>query len=224
MTGPDRPDDDALRRALADVDPAAGLAPLDASQLRRLQEDAMTDTRTPTTSPTGSSAPLSRPAARARSRRPLLAAGVALAGAAAAAAVVVPLVAGDDDPAGTPEAAGTTVLEAPAVDPALGMSCVPVSADAVAGSQVAFAGELAAYDGTTAVFDVGTAFTGDPGERVEVRQPAGAETGLAELSMGELVVGEEYLVAATDGYVATCGLSGPASPELRAVYADAFRR
>lgn len=221
MTGPDRPDDDALRRALADVDPAAGLAPLDASQLRRLQEDAMTDTRTPTT--TSPALPPRRPA-RARSRRPLLAAGIALAGAAAAAAVVVPLVAGDDDPGGRPEATGTTVLEAPAVDPALGMSCAPVSADAVADSQVAFAGELAAYDGTTAVFAVETAFAGEPGKRVEVRQPAGAATGLAELSMGELVVGEEYLVAATGGYVATCGLSGPTSPELRAVYADAFGR
>ena len=62
---------------------------------------------------------------------------------------------------------------------------------------------------------------------------AGAEVDVATLAAGpdvtavaldgvEFVPGQRYLVTVVDGRVQTCGVSGPASPELEAIYAGWF--
>ena len=69
-------------------------------------------------------------------------------------------------------------------------------------------------------------FRGDPGTTVEIEQP---DLSAGDFSAFEFAVGQDYLIAASDSDPATpnldvalCGLSGPTSPELRAVYEAAF--
>jgi hypothetical protein len=62
-------------------------------------------------------------------------------------------------------------------------------------------------------------YTGDSASAVTI--PQGTDD-LIELTIGRLEVGETYLISAVDGVVATCGQSGVASPELKAIYDAAF--
>ncbi len=65
-------------------------------------------------------------------------------------------------------------------------------------------------------------FAGRATDRVEVVAPT--ESDRALLGSVELEEGSRYLVAAADGRVVGCGLSGPSEPELAELYAEAFNR
>ena len=81
---------------------------------------------------------------------------------------------------------------------------------------------LAAIDGDTVTIQATDVFTGEVGETVQV---TALQTSFPALVQSvQFVVGQDYLVSATDGMVSMCGLSGPATGELRSLYDKAFVR
>ena len=84
---------------------------------------------------------------------------------------------------------------------------------------MAFAGTAAVVDGERVVLDVTRWYTGGVAQQVELTAPSGMEA----LTGGiPFEVGGEYLISAFGGVVNYCGLSGPVTPELQAIYDSAF--
>ena len=99
-------------------------------------------------------------------------------------------------------------------------SCLPVSADIVAGTDLAFAATVTSVDGETVTLDVTRWYAGGDADQVVLTAPAGMEALIGGIAFEQ---GGAYLVSATaDGTVNYCGLTGPATPELQAVYDAAF--
>lgn len=99
-------------------------------------------------------------------------------------------------------------------------SCLPVTAEFLADMPVAFAATVAAVEGTRVTLAVDRWYAGGDADTVVVTQAS--EASMALIGGVEFVEGSGYLVTATDGVVNACGYSGPDTPELRAVFDDAF--
>ncbi len=197
-------EDEVLRRRLRRADPAAEVDPAAARRLEQMMETIMSSS-IPTTDPALAAEP-----SRTARRRPRWAVPAALVGAAAVAAAAVVI--------GTGGGASPTRFIAPeAVGPAT--SCAVLTAEGLAMNEIAFAATVASIEGDEVELQVTERFRGDVGDRVVVAQ--GTDPNL-EYSTGEFVEGEDYLVAVTGGSAASCGLTGPESPELRALYEEAF--
>jgi hypothetical protein len=194
-------DDLQLRDELRRVDPARDLAPLPPTWLGHRMEQMMTDS-TDTARPT---------VAEPVRRRGVWLAVAAAAVLAAGAAIVVPIALG-----GAPT---TEVLAQPGGGGITSGSCLPVTADGLLSQEKAFAARVIAVDGDTVTLDVTERFAGEVADRVEVTQPDTIDSDSSRVSFE---LGESYLVAAGDGTVRGCGLSGPDDAELRAVYEAAF--
>ena len=139
----------------------------------------------------------------------VLAAVIAVLGVVAAVAV-----AGDDDD----EAAGPPLELSLGAGDAMA-SCLAPDAAVLGAMPVAFAGTATAVEGEAVTLEVDEWFTAGDAEAVELH----AAGGQVALTAGfDFVEGDRYLVAADRGTVAFCGLSGPATPELESLYADAF--
>lgn len=213
--------DDALRALLRTSDPASSLPPADPARVARLLEDTMShDTLSSETREPGS-----------RARGPLT-----WLVAAAAAAVIVGVglfaVLGGDDPRdgqvpvaddsspaepGEPATGTVTALTAPGAQAG---RCMMPSADVIAQQEVAFQGAVTSIEDGTVVLDPTAFYAGEETETVTVEAPAEA---LQQLLVAvDFEVGETYLVSASDGQVTLCGFTGPATPELEALYAEAF--
>lgn len=187
--------DRALREQLRAADPAQRIAPLPDTWLDYRMEEIMIETTTTPAVPTP------------RARR----AWVPLVGAAAAAAIAVPLVLG-----GTP----TTEQLAQPNDGGLALgSCLPVSPEGLLAQEQAFAARVIALDGGIVTLEVTERFAGEVADRVEVQQ---VDAITSDFSSVPFEAGESYLVAASDGMISGCGLSGTDSAELRAIYDAAF--
>ncbi len=187
--------DDELRALLQEVDPARDLTRLSTHHVRAKAEDTMT-TETPR-----------RRAARPRGRtRILLGAGVGVV----AATVVVLGVVGRGDPS-------VTRLTAAVTDPTA--SCAVLSPDLLTDRDTAFAARAVAVSGGEVTLEVTHRYRGSVSEQVRVEQPGdpSSEDGAAPLAAGT-----DYLLSADGGRLTGCGLSGPASPELQALYDTAF--
>ncbi len=150
-----------------------------------------------------------------RQRRQL---GWVLLAAAVAVIVVVAIVLADGDDGGdalTPE---------PDLELSLGAgdamaSCLALDAEIMADMSVAFAGTAIAVDDRLITLEVDRWYRGGDAEVVALT----AETFEATLIGGfPFEVGEQYLITAENGFVNLCGYSGPASPELQAVFDQAF--
>lgn len=193
-------EDEVLRRRLRRADPAAEVDPIAARRLEQITETIMSSSiRTPAPAGTEGDA-----------RRPRWILPVALTGAAAAIAAAVVI--------GTGGGASPTRFVAPeAVGPAT--SCAVLTAEGLAMNEVAFAATVTSVDGDEVALAVTERFRGEVTDEVIVAQ--GTDPNL-EYSTGEFVAGGDYLVAVTDGAAASCGLTGPESPELRALYEEAF--
>lgn len=194
-------DDRRLRDQLRRVDPARGLAPLPPTWLGHRMEQIMTD---------------STDTARATVAHPARRRGVWMAAAAAAvlvagAAIVVPLALGG--------ASSTEVLASPDGGGITTGSCLPVTAEGLQSQEKAFAAQVIAVEGDRVTLEVTERFAGEVADRVEVTQVDAIDS---DFSSVPFELGESYLVAAGDGTVRGCGLSGPDSPELRAIYDAAF--
>ena len=157
----------------------------------------------------------------------LVAAAAALVIAGVAALALAGPLGGDpDDPApiaGGPETSATppSVTRLSAPGERLGRCMVP-NARVLAQQDVAFEGVVESVDDGTVVLVPTVVHSGDSTQRVEVTAPAEELSAL----LGEVPfeVGGTYLVAANDGQVVLCGFSGPATPSLERLYAEAFPR
>lgn len=215
--------DDALRALLRTGDPASSLPTADPARVARLLEDTMShDTLSPQTRETG-----------ARGRGPL----TWLVAAAAAAVILgvglfavlgddarddgqVPA-AGDAGPADTDGGGSSeetvTALTAPAGQAG---RCMVPKPEVVAQQDVAFEGTVTSIEDGTVVLDPSTFYAGPETDVVTVEAPAEA---LQQLLVAvDFQVGETYLVSATGGQVTLCGFTGPVTPALESLYAEAF--
>lgn len=191
-------DDRLLREQLSSADPTRDLAPLPPTWLDHRMETIMTNT-TP-----------AEPQATPARRTWIAVAGVAAA-AAIGAAIAVPLMLG-----GTPT---TEPLAQPTDGGLAGGSCLAVSPEGLLMQEQAFAARVLTVDDDTVTLEVTERFAGEVADRVEVPQVDAAD---ADFSGVPFEVGGDYLVSASDGVIASCGLSGEDSTELRAVYDAAF--
>lgn len=199
--------DDVLRERLRRADPASGVEPLGPDWLDTTMEHLMTqqhDTQTEARTDAGQPAP----------RRPrwlLPAAGVT--GAAAIAAIALPLALGAGG------ATAVTALELP-TDPGLAAGSCPVIEPAlVAMNDTAVAASVTSIDGDTVTLEVTERFAGDVENRLTLTQ---VEASGGDFSGVPFTVGGDYLIAAIDGTVALCGVTGVDEASLRSIYVDAF--
>lgn len=193
-------DDQRLREQLRRVDPVRDLAPFPPTWLDHRMEQTMTD------STDTASATMAQPARR----RPVWIAAAAAA-LVAGAAIVVPLTLG-----GAPT---TEVLAHPSGGGISAGSCLPVTPEGLLSQEKAFAAQVIAVDGDTVTLEVTERFAGEVADRVEVTQPDAIDSDFSSVAFE---LGESYLVAAGDGTIRGCGLSGTDSSELRAIYDAAF--
>ncbi|MCZ7533768.1 MAG: hypothetical protein M5U23_10215 [Acidimicrobiia bacterium] len=147
-----------------------------------------------------------------RSRTPWFAAAAAVAAAIVAVSVIAVGPKGEQPVASTPLAltAGESNTLA---------SCIMMTPEIIAESEVAFAGIVTAIDGETVTLEVTKWYAGGDNATVIVTAPAGFEALIGNVPFAE---GGNFLVSATDGVVNYCGMSGEATAELQALYDAAF--
>jgi hypothetical protein len=199
------PDPELLARLHA-ADPASSLPEADPARVAQLLEEAMSET---TTRP-----PESR-GHGARGRGPLTWLAAAAAVAVVAGAAAVGLAHRDDDSSAATQASVTQLRAARTSG-----LCVLPSSHVLRLQTVAFRGTLVSVTDRVATFRAAQWYAGRPTQLVKVRMvPAGIpET----LQAGDLAVGRDYLVAASDGFVTGCGLTGPVTPKLQRLYDGAL--
>ena len=98
--------------------------------------------------------------------------------------------------------------------------CAMPSAETLATFDTAFSGTVTDLDGGTATLEVDEWYAGDEAPTVTVESPSNE---LRDLLMAvDFQEGRTYLVSATDSRVSLCGYTGEPTPELEAMYAEAF--
>jgi hypothetical protein len=202
----DREPDTELLARLRAADPASSLPPADPERVAQLLEEAMSDTATrpPESRENGT-----------HGRSPLTWLVAAAAVALIAGAVGLGLSQRDHD---TSPSAQPTVTRLQAAR--LSGLCVLPNAHVLRLQSVAFRGTVQSVTDRGATFRAVHWYVGGPTDLVTVRLVPG---GIPEtLQASELAVGHEYLVAASDGFVRGCGLTGPATPQLQRLYDAAF--
>ncbi|TDX77565.1 hypothetical protein EDF35_3081 [Rathayibacter sp. PhB151] len=209
-------EDSELRRLVRSTDPAEGLAPLTRAQLAEHRERAMGGqalsgqaTGGPGTEPDPHD---SDPAAVRRRRSPWLIVGVGALAVGAAASLLLPFA------LGVTTGGSASALRLPATGGPMDM-CAPVTAEALAPSQLAFRAEVASIDDGTVTLRVIDRFAGDVGDAVTVTQAAESAVDGAPIVFER---GIDYLIAADGDTILTCGLSAADSPELTSLYREAF--
>ncbi|RYC12639.1 hypothetical protein [Nocardioides zhouii] len=112
---------------------------------------------------------------------------------------------------------GTLALTA---DGSAAAKCAMPSAETLATFDTAFAGTVTSLDGGTATLSVDQWYAGDEADTVTVESPS---QDLQDLLMAvDFEAGKSYLVSATDTRVTLCGFTAEQSPELQALYDEAF--
>ena len=118
-----------------------------------------------------------------------------------------------DDSAG----GGTLALTA---DGSVAAKCAVPSAETLSTFDTAFSGTVTSIEGGTATLDVDQWYTGGDASTVTVEAPS---KDLQDLLMAvDFEEGKSYLVSATDTRVTLCGFTAEETPELEALYAEAF--
>jgi hypothetical protein len=209
---------DELRARLRAADPASSLPRSDPDRVARLLEDTMSHPQTPESSADG---------ARQRSLLTWLVAAAAVVIIAGVGVFAVMNQTQDSgSPAAGPEptdstsAASTTELRAPGAG-AISGRCLPPSADALSGAEVAFDGTVEEIEGDLVTLRTTRWYAGSSTDLVTVRGPS--EDLQALLAAVDFQDGGRYLVAAAaDGRVMVCGFSAPYSPRLERLYDQAF--
>lgn len=166
---------------------------------------------------------MSRPT---RGRTPLL-----LPAAVAALVLVLAGCGADDDggsatseptasetPSATPSASDST-LALTADDSAAGKCAMP-SAEVLSTFDTAFEGTVTSVEGGTATLEVDQWYAGGDASTVTVEAPSKA---LEDLLLAvDFQEGQTYLVSADGDRVTLCGFTAETTPELEALYAEAF--
>ncbi|GAA1927413.1 hypothetical protein [Nocardioides hwasunensis] len=122
-------------------------------------------------------------------------------------------------PPGTesPAAGGTLALVADGTSTA---KCAVPSAEVLAGFDTAFQGTVTSIEGGTVTLQVDQWYAGDEATTVTVEAPS---QDMQDLLMAvDFEQGKTYLVSATGDRVTLCGFTAEKSPELEAMYTQAF--
>jgi hypothetical protein len=208
--------DDELRALLRGADPAALLPPAGPERVARLLEEAMSSDLTNESRETGTHgrSPLTWMVAAATV---IVIAGVGFLG--------VRSLGDDPDPVPSAQdpttATQPTVTELTAPGPVAGRCMVP-NPELLATQSVAFEGTVQEISDGVVTLVPSHFYTGSVTDLVEVTAPADQ---MAELiGAVDFQDGGTYLVSATGGEVTVCGFSGPVTPELEALYVQAFPR
>jgi hypothetical protein len=198
--------DDELSERLRRADPAGDVSvdPVDGPRAARLMEKIMQ-----TVPPQGPEAPDVPVAAAPPPRRHRWAAFVAGGVAAVAIAAGAVAVLGRDSSPAT--SVGYTL---PGAGPAMGM-CINLAEYVPSPTMAGFRGTVAEVGDGTVTLDVTHWYGGGDADRVVLST---ADNPIVELDGVEFVKGGDYLVGVQDGNVLICGISGPYSPELAALY------
>ena len=99
-------------------------------------------------------------------------------------------------------------------------SCIIFDVAILRDMPMAFEGTVTAIDGARGTLTVDHWYKG--GEAAEVALTGGSADMVSLIGAFPLEVGSSYLITATDGNVNFCGYSGPATPELRSYFEEAF--
>lgn len=205
--------EDPLQRRLRAADPAASLPPAPTDRTRRLLEDVMHTEPTTETRATGT-----------RHRGPLTWAVAAAAVVLIAGVALFGVLRHDDDPAAPPTAADSRSVTELAAPPstAYDARCMVPNADVLA--QQTLAVDATATDVLDGVVTLAPThwYAGSPTELVTVQAPPEQLQDL--VGAVDFHEGGRYLVSASDGQVTVCGLTGPWSRRLAALYDAAFNR
>lgn len=98
-------------------------------------------------------------------------------------------------------------------------SCLALDVAVLAQMSPALAATATTVDGETVTLAVDRWYAGGNADTVVLEAPAGLQALIGGI---DFVVGEQYLLTASDGVVNYCGYSGPATPELTAAFDEAF--
>jgi hypothetical protein len=121
---------------------------------------------------------------------------------------------------GTPDATTETGTLALTADGSVAAKCAMPSAETLAGFDTAFSGTVTSVDGGTATLAVDQWYAGDGASTVTVESPS---NDLQDLLMAvDFEEGRTYLVSADGTRVSLCGYTAEETPELEAMYAEAF--
>lgn len=222
--------DDQLRDRIARLDPlartgpgGASIEPIASPEARSRLEAIM---NTPTIEHVADeSTPQGRGGPTGPSRRWLAVAGAAAAVAVLAVGAIALTGGGDDEPEiadpVTTEPDQPSVLELSSGNDDIMASCIQVDASIIALNQTAFKGTVTMADAGVVQLTVDEAYVGVTEQSVTLSAPEGMEALIGGVAWE---VGAQYLVSAWDGTVNYCGQTGPATPELQAIYDEAFGR
>jgi hypothetical protein len=212
--------DDELLAQLKGADPAAHAPEPDLDRLLEATMTTDTEARPDTTNTTR------------RRWLPAVAAGVLLAGGALAWGIAAnsgdenqPVAGPPTATASTPASVPTATASTPAsvlkltIGAAPNAKCRPVDVADLRQMETAFAGTATAIKGEQVTLQVDHWYRGGDATTVEVQSDADAVTTLLGV---DFKVGGTYLITANDAQVTLCGESAPTSPELLALYKQAF--
>jgi hypothetical protein len=105
-------------------------------------------------------------------------------------------------------------------DGSVAAKCAMPSAEILATFDTAFAGSVTSVDGGRATLSVDHWYAGGGADSVTVESPS---KDLQDLLLAvDFEDGKSYLVSATDTRVTLCGFTAEQSPELQALYDEAF--
>jgi hypothetical protein len=145
---------------------------------------------------------------------------VGIVGAAAAVLLAVVLAGGGDTDDSAPD---ETVASPPLVlgtpDPMMMSSCMALDATVLRDVELAFKGTTTAIVGEQVTLTVDEWYKGGDATTVELTSPDYQGISLEGIEFAE---GTSYLVSATADTVNACGWSGEATPELQAIFDEAF--
>lgn len=223
--------DDQLRDRIARLDPmpdGASIDPVSSPMARALLEDIMQNTpAAPTEQPrrTGGSRPIWRIAGIAAAVVAVVAVGAAVvtSGGDGDDEIAITTTAPDADPTPTeptptePIKAKVLDLTAPGED--LMASCAVLDPTVLSQAPIAFKGTVTMAENGVVQLTIDEAYKGTDAQAATLSSPEGME---ALIGGVEWAVGEQYLVSAYDGVVSYCGQTGPATPELQAIFDAAF--
>ncbi len=120
----------------------------------------------------------------------------------------------------TPESGDSAGALALTADGSAAAKCAMPAAETLATFETAFSGTVTSVTDGTATLEVDQWFAGDGPSTVTVESPS---NDLQDLLMAvDFQEGRTYLVSAADDRVSLCGYTAEETPELKAMYAEAF--
>lgn len=193
--------DDPLAARLRAIDPAASMVPATRDQVAQWQGDVMADSSTAT---------------RARGWLVWAAAAVVLVLGGVGLALVLGDGRGPGDTVASDQPSVTTIT----VPEPSSAKCMVVNLDVLRAQEFAFAGTVTTVADGVATLEVSHWYRGGDTALVEVKAP-NKDLQLL-LSAVDFQQGKAYLVSGTGDTVTLCGFSALATPELTALYDEAY--